>query len=120
MAHGVQLDFFDSPQSNVVEIKPDICRNRHKGNEHSEAANLRIEPHKASMRERIRVFVAACQDYGATIKDVCQSMGKTPNEISGRITELKRDKVLFDSGREREGCAVLVARKCWINGSERG
>lgn len=98
----------------------DICRRKHGGNRRSEQANERANPHKVNMRERIRVFVTACEANGATLHELCRYMGKLPHQISGRITELKQKFVLFDSGRERGGAAVLVANRNWCQGSYKG
>lgn len=91
----------------------DVTQSRHKGNQKSVAANLRVHPHKASVRERIRIFVCGCDWRGATVKEIAKAFGygESINRISGRITELKLTGEVFDSGREREGCAVLVGRK---------
>jgi hypothetical protein len=94
----------------------DVCARRHGGNANSRAANLRVHPHKVGMRERIRVFVGGCGFQGATGKEIAHFMGKEFHQISGRLAELKRDEQIFDSGRTREDCAVLVGSRAWVNG----
>jgi hypothetical protein len=84
----------------------DITINRHKGNRHSVAANRKAEPGKASMRERIRIFVAGCGFHGTTLKEICANFHKLPNEISGRISELKADQEIFDGKRGKRAMAV--------------
>lgn len=97
----------------------DVCARRHRGARNSVRANERLHGFKVTTRERIRVFIGGCGWGGATLKEICSAFGKLPNELSGRLSELKADKVIFDSGRDRNGCAVLVGRPEWVNGSER-
>jgi hypothetical protein len=92
----------------------DVTASKHRGNLNSQAANLRLLPHKASMRERIRIFVAACDFRGATVKEIAEAFGKQLHQISGRISEGKLAGELFDSGRDRDGCSVLVSRREWV------
>lgn len=104
-----------SPQQR--NLFTDITARKHGGNENSQKANLRVAPYKAPMRERIRVFIGGCDWHGATLKEICASFNKLPHELSGRISELKADGLIFDSGRRRDDSAVLVGQKRWINGS---
>ncbi|MBC8418762.1 MAG: hypothetical protein H8E10_09240 [Desulfobacterales bacterium] len=80
----------------------DICANRHGGNSCSADAN------KRAPKERDRQWVLeliAISSEGLTLKEACRIMGKTPNALSGRISELKRDGLVYVSGR-RDGCGV--------------
>lgn len=95
----------------------DVCARKHGGNRNSEAANKRVAPHKANMRERCRVFIGECGPQGATIHELCKYMGKLPNELSGRLSELKRLGQVFESGRKRNGAEVLVGDRRWVSGS---
>jgi hypothetical protein len=97
-----------------LAIPFDISARKHKGNPNSKAANLVVRPHKSSMRERIRIFVAACDFRGATVKEIAEAFGKQLHQISGRISEGKLAGELFDSGRDRDGCSVLVSRREWV------
>lgn len=123
-----QLSMFDVQPA----AKPlaDICANRHGGNKKSEAANKRIDPFKGGLYDRVRIYVAGCAEHGCTLKEAARVLerptGKDvdhpdgkykPNELSGRFSELVRDKKLFDAGREREGAAVYVSDRRWVNGS---
>ena len=108
-----QLGFRFAPPA-----KPgDICARKHKHNPQSVAANLKAEPTKASMRERIRLFVSGCGHYGATLNEIAEYLETWPNKISGRFTELVSDGIIFKSGRVRSGCAVYVQYAGWVNGS---
>jgi hypothetical protein len=95
----------------------DVCARRHGGNANSRAANLRVHPYKIGMRERIRVWVGGCGFAGTTLKEIAAQFGTEVHKISGRISELKRDEQIFDSGRTRGDCAVLVGSRAWVNGA---
>ena len=87
---------------------PDISRG-HK-NERSAEAHRRIEPHKAGMRARLLEHLRGRGAGGATLKELCQAFDKQPHQISGRLSELKRDGEVQETGHARSGCEVLVAR----------
>jgi len=42
----------------------------------------------------------------AHLKQVARAMGKFPNQISGRFTELKAENIIEDTGERDEGCTV--------------
>jgi hypothetical protein len=93
----------------------DICRNRHRGNAESEAANTRLENSGAKSKQRARVL-AAIQNAGVrgiTCKELARKWGLDMNCISGRFSELKKDDLIIQAGR-REGCAVHFT-KCHEN-----
>ncbi|MGH9523999.1 MAG: hypothetical protein ACRD3E_15865 [Terriglobales bacterium] len=116
------LPLFDHvPDAPAPRPLPDITRRKHGGNQNSEAANSAVSNFKASIRERVRIFVAGCGFSGATLKETAATLqhpsGRKyfPNELSGRFTELRKDGVIFDNGRElRDGATVYVARKEWV------
>lgn len=95
----------------------DVTARKHSGHRNSVRANQKVEPHKASIRERIRVFVVACGHQGTTLKEIAAKFGKQLNQISGRCTELKIAAQIFASGRDAEGFTIYVGRKEWVNGS---
>jgi hypothetical protein len=97
----------------------DVTASKHRGNLNSQAANLRLIPHKSGIRARIVAQVAAADFAGLTINEIrlwddIKARYKFPNEFSGRITEAKAAGELFDSGRDRDGCSVLVSRREWV------
>ncbi len=98
-----------TPQLDLFSLPPDICRSRHGGNPQSEQANRRVEPYKRGTREHLLAIIRACGEHGATLLELSAHFCKTPNAISGRLTELKRDGRVLESGELRKGCAVLVA-----------
>lgn len=114
-------------QSRLFPDRPkrgDICLRRARGNRNSRAAGERVLATKDTMAERIRVYVHACGPEGATLLEVANKMWdeskqryKYPNEISGRLTELKSKNKIFKSGRDRAGSEVMVGEQSWVNGS---
>lgn len=92
-----QFDFIEKPL-------PDICESRHGGNEHSIAARASAE----SLARDKRVVLAIIEDHpesGRTAKEIASEMGKEQHQISGRITELKKDNLVFVRGR-RDRCGI--------------
>lgn len=71
------------------------------------------------MRGRVRIFVDGCGFQGTTLKQIAENFDKPLHALSGRISELKRDGLIFDSGRDEGGFSILVSRKEWVSGSVR-
>lgn len=86
----------------------DICENRHRGAETSIAAFEKVKHTKQLMYDRIMYLAQQRKDYGITVHDVSHQFGKTPNEVSGRLSELKMLGKLKKSGLRRNGAAVLI------------
>ena len=49
--------------------------------------------------DRDRVYEAVCSNGGITCKELAQSWGCTPNEISGRFTELHNNGFIVADGK---------------------
>lgn len=95
------------------ELPPDICRRKHGGNHFSNQANIAAEPRKAPDKRRIYEMVDAMGRLGATCEEVSKHLIIRYTTASARISELKKRKRLFESGRERKTetgvmAAVLV------------
>jgi len=89
-----------------MNLPTDISSNRHKGNPHSVAANAVADKGKGAMRLAIIGYAKTVKDF--TMKEVCRAFGKLPNELSGRLSELKAMNVLEAvEGESRERCGVL-------------
>lgn len=93
---------------------PDITRNRHRGNPHSEAANRRLHPHKPLQRESVLALITFMGAYGATCEEVATVLKMRVHSISARLAELKADGLVKETGetRKTEGgfeAAVIVA-----------
>lgn len=85
---GDQFDFpFEEEPEDALD--DDICRNKHGGEQYSEAANEDVHPRKANQRGRI---VAHLDKVGALICDQCAvQLGMPTQTCSARWSELKRD-----------------------------
>ncbi len=89
----------------------DICSNRHKGNEQSTAAFHVIKDKISASQERILNAIRQ-MDSGMTVDELSVYFGATPNEISGRCSELKRDGKIYKSGtrKTRSGCSAAILK----------
>lgn len=90
---------------------PDVCANKHGGNENSAAAYADTPQRKRDAdRETIIGLARAAGPEGITCEEACDAMKTTPNVISGRFSELVRDGVLKRDGkrRTRSGCWAAV------------
>lgn len=93
-------------------FEADICSRKHKGNEESrgafEALKDRLPLHRARVLKAIRD-----SDGGLTVDEIAQKLGVTPNMVSGRASELKRDGMIRRNGtrltRNGNPAAILVA-----------
>ena len=89
----------------------DITARRHKGNEQSTAAFHVV---KDSMSERQREIYHAIRFFsdGATVDELATMFKTTPNAISGRVSELKRDGKIYKSGtrKTRSGCSAAILK----------
>jgi DNA-binding transcriptional ArsR family regulator len=77
-------------------IAPDVCRNRHRGNAESEAANL--VTNKARSRAQI---IGLLKEREMTADEISEKLGISVNRLSGRLSELKRDGIVVDTGERR-------------------
>jgi hypothetical protein len=84
----------------------DVCSRKHKHNPASVAANERAEPTKTATKDDIVRFGRIVGEF--TSKDVARILDKPLHTFSGRIAELKAEKVIevVDKPR-REGCEIL-------------
>lgn len=81
---------------------PDICSRKHHGNRNSVAANQRVDKQKD--RELIFQLIKEATN-GLTLKQACALLNRTPNQISGRFTELRKAMRIYVDG-SRDGCGV--------------
>lgn len=87
----------------------DICRKRHGGARNSERANDRIQSFKPTLRNRVLAYIRLNDDRGATSHEIAAALNKPIHCISGRISELKRDSMVIDTGEDRGGAAIIRA-----------
>lgn len=92
-------------------INKDPSARKHGGAETSIEAHERVKPTKEAMYRRIMDLARVRGDYGLTVHEVCGAFGKTPNEVSGRLSELVHKlKWLKKNGEKRNGAAILIVR----------
>lgn len=104
---AVQLDIGEILARAPAEV-PDICRNRHKGNPESEAANLRT----AKQQDRARI-AAYLTDRVATCDQIEQALNMRHQTASARVSELLKDGLIERTGERRKtrtGCGAAVLR----------
>lgn len=89
-------------------IKEDICARKHGGAETSIEANKRVL--KERDRELIYGYIKAAGSFGHTLDELCVLLQRTPNQISGRITELRVKGRILTSDRTRPTRAGVQAR----------
>lgn len=80
----------------------DVCANKHNFNEQS------IEANKKANKDRDRIVVLnfiVSQGRGYS-KEIARYMNKQLNQISGRLSELKAEGLIYDTGLREEGCAI--------------
>ncbi len=65
---------------------------------------------RSEQRRRVLDFVAKCGTNGATLDEACVALGTTPNQISGRFTELRKLGYIVRTGsrKTRSGNAAAV------------
>jgi hypothetical protein len=90
----------------------DICANRHGGNTESVAAFETVKDSLTEKQWQVFKYIKARKSRGATVDEIACDLGKTPNAISGRVSELKRDGKIVKCGRRltRSGCTAAVVK----------
>lgn len=95
----------------LFDISDDITANRHGGNKQSVAANERIKPFKSNLRSQVYACILEAGVPGCTLEEIADSLNKQVHSVSGRVTELKAQKLIRESGRTRKtrsGCEASV------------
>lgn len=92
---------------------PDICRNRHRGNAQSEAANKKVD--KSKGKYLVLKYLTKVGAKGGTTDEACAFYGKQSNELSGRFTELKEQERIIETGERRKTRTGSMAAVCIIN-----
>lgn len=89
-------------------LSDDICSNKHQQNPLSREANKKVRKEV----DRLRVLTIIREQGQATSKQIATIMGKQLHQISGRISELKSEAIIVETGMRKDGCALLkVASK---------
>jgi hypothetical protein len=82
----------------------DICERKHGGNANSIEANKKVSPHKKAWRFLVLDFIK--QRGTATLEDICQHYGKEKNTLSGRVSDLKKFKLIEEAGTDERGFSI--------------
>lgn len=82
-----------------VRQQPDICAGRHQGNAESEAAFNDLLPTLTRQRHTVFKLIHQSGGAGLTVHEAAATLGKTPNAVSGRFTELKAAGLITKNGR---------------------
>lgn len=77
----------------------DICQNRHRGNAESVAAFQTLLPGLSHRRRHVLALIQKAGLKGLTVHEAAELLGTTPNAVSGRFTELKREGLIFKNGK---------------------
>lgn len=104
----MQTNLFDKQAVPPSVVHSDPCANKHGGNPESVAAFARAD--SANRKQQVFELVFGCGVYGMTAQEAADEFGVTINAVSGRFTELKRDKLIHKVG-VRKNCGVCVASK---------
>jgi DNA-binding IscR family transcriptional regulator len=89
----------------------DITANRHKGAETSKDAYNRIKASLPKARRWVYSMILQRPVKGFTVHEIALRLDVSPNVISGRLTELKRDRLIEANGERRGNAAVLIPTK---------
>jgi hypothetical protein len=84
----------------------DITRNYHGGNPQSQAANQRTN--KLRDRARVTRYLHPLGLRGATCDEAIVALDLDHQTCSARFSDLKKDKVIFETGEKR-----LTRKGCW-------
>lgn len=92
-------------------MEQDICEKRHGGNEESaEAFSAGSSTFRARQRFVIWALAMSEGERGVTTDEVSARMRTTPNVVSGRMSELKRDGLLTPTEMRRPTRMGRMAR----------
>lgn len=82
--------------------EPDITANRHKGNAQSVSAFEKLKPTAAEKREQVFQFVKSMGTEGATTDQIAYISGLPANEVSPRMSDLKKEGRIVPTGYIRK------------------
>src|SRR5262245_10649024 len=86
----------------------DPCRRKHGGVETSDQAHERVKLGKSAAYTSILQLVEGAGAAGVTLKEICVKLRRTPNQLSGRLTELAAAKRIRRNGLRRDGAFAWV------------
>lgn len=71
----------------IKKKEPDICRRKHGGADTSIQADKAVQ--KTRDRELVYGYIRHAGRFGHTLDELCILLDRLPNQISGRVTELR-------------------------------
>ena len=86
----------------------DICQNRHKGNLESKAAFQTLLPGLSHRRHHVLSLIQNAGLEGLTVHEAAELLETTPNAVSGRFTELKKDGLIYKVGKRPTSSGSLA------------
>lgn len=101
--------------SSQPSLPSDICRNKHRGNANSEAANLSAQPRKQNGRERIVTWLEA-NPSGATREELSRLLKMPYTSVSGRVSELLAEeprRILEQGSSHTENACTAAIVIAW-------
>lgn len=87
----------------AVDAYGDITANKHQGHPNSVAAHDTIQPHKDTVKQRVKNHLRLRTYLGATVHELAAALGCSVHAISGRLSELKAEKEIVETGFNRAG-----------------
>lgn len=79
----------------------DVCANRHGGNPQSEEAQRRHGKRRMSQKKRVYLYIHERGSDGATCEEIEQALGLRHQTCSARVSDLKRDGLIRETGKKR-------------------
>jgi hypothetical protein len=82
----------------------------HRGVATQVAAAKRVAPRANSMRGRILAHLIEKGEHGATREEIAAALDMKLQTVCGRVRELAIDDKIYEAGKIRNCCQVMVAR----------
>lgn len=92
------------------QAREDITRNRHRGNQESQEAFLSIRDTLSRRCEEVLSYIKTQGLHGATTDEVARAFGCTPNQVSGRLSDLKKAMKIKATDKRRPTSTGHMAR----------
>jgi hypothetical protein len=90
----------DSMFAPVIDTSHWADQSRGKDNPESKAAYARLD--EDTDTRHVLTLVESAGDFGITLHESCEAMGREPNEISGRFTRLRHTTKQIKTAGRRE------------------
>lgn len=80
----------------------DICERKSNAHPNSRAAQTAHKEQRPTQRQIVLDAVIEAGTRGATNHELCARLNRLPYHISPRLSELKRDELIFETGENRQ------------------